>query len=385
MFRTSVFSKLSAQPRRKLVTGAVGLTVLVVLLLLLFSHRGGAVGGKVQALFGKKAIPLDQFATEIAGVYCQTLKECNPGAELQARTGYGDFEAKCRVEWENRFREDVMAGMNDAMTRGTFNYNAISASDCLEKVVGLGCKAFDADVYEVCADTFQGDTSDGSCKSGYECKAGQRCETENQCPGVCVSKSSTAQPCRNSGDCSSGLFCSERSGTCTPLVEVNGACDPAAGEFQCVEGSVCKDRKCIAYSNIYVASQGDSCDLLSRCRPGLVCAMGEDSNKCEAMAAAGGACKIAYPSQCPEGNFCNANPTFGKVEGVCEAARKEGADCGGNLECASPLRCAEGKCRNVGKRGEQCKANADCWSSNCSKGTCTEADPCALARTERAG
>jgi hypothetical protein len=385
MFRTSLFSKLSALPRRKLLTGAGALAVVAAILFLLLSSKSGAVGGKVQALLGKEGIPLEQFPTQIAGVYCQTLKECNPGAELQARTGYGDFEAKCKVEWENRFREDVMAGMNEAIARGSFNYNPIAASDCLQKVVALGCKAFDADVYEVCADAFQGDTSDGSCRSGYECKAGQRCETENQCPGVCVSKSGASQPCRNSGDCASGLFCSERSGSCTPLVEVNGACDPSAGEFQCVEGSVCKDRKCVAYANIYVGSQNDSCDLLSRCRPGLVCAMGDDANKCEPMAAVGGACKVAYPSQCPEGSFCNANPTFGKTTGTCEAARKDGSDCGGNLECASPLRCVEGKCRNVAKRGEQCKANADCWSSNCSKGTCSEADPCDRARTERAG
>lgn len=384
MFKTSVFSKLAALPRKKIFAAIGGAALLVAILMVLFSSKT-PVGAKVQVLLGKKAIPLDQFATEIAGVYCQTLKECNPGAELQARTGYGDFEAKCKLEWENRFREDVMAGMNEALTRGTFSYNAVAASECLQKVVALGCRAFDADVYEVCADTFQGDTDDGSCRSGYECKAGQRCETENQCPGVCVSKSGASQPCRNSGDCASGLFCSERSGTCTALVESGAACDPSAGEFQCVEGSVCKDRKCVAYANIYVGAQGDSCDLLSRCQPGMVCAMGEDSNKCEPMSAAGGACKIAYPSQCPEGSFCNANPTFGKVAGTCETARKDGADCGNNLECASPLRCVEGKCRNVAKRGEQCKANADCWSSNCSKGTCTEADPCELAKNERAG
>jgi len=384
MFKISIFSKLSALPRKKLVTAAGGVTLLLALLLLLFSSKS-PLSGRVQVLLGKKAIPLEQFPTEIANAYCQSLKECNPRSELQARSGYGDFEAKCRTEWENRFREDVMAGMNEALTRGTFSYNPVAASDCLKKVVGLGCKAFDVDVYEVCSDTFKGDTRDGTCRSGYECKAGQRCETENQCPGVCVPKSGASQPCRNSGDCSSGLFCSERSGTCTALVEVGAACDPAAGEFQCVEGSVCKDRKCAAYSSIYVAAQGDSCDLLSRCQPGLVCAMGEDSNKCEPMAAAGAACKIAYPSQCPDGSFCNANPTFGKVTGVCEAARKDGADCGSNLECASPLRCVEGKCHNVAKRGEQCKANADCWSSSCSKGTCTEADPCDLAKSERAG
>lgn len=378
------FSKLAAQPR-KLVTSLLGLSLLIVVVLMLFAGKGGAASGKVQALLGKKSVPLEQFPVEIARIYCQTLKECNPGAELQARTGYGDFEAKCKVEWENRFREDVMAGMNDAMTRGTFSYDAFAASDCLQKVVGLGCKAFDADVYEVCADAFRGDTRDGTCKSGYECKSGQRCETENQCPGVCVPKSGASQPCRNSGDCASGLFCSERSGTCTPLVEVNGACDPSAGEFQCVEGSVCKDRKCVAYANIYVAAQGDACDVLSRCRPGLVCAMGGESNKCEPLSAAGAACKIAYPSQCAEGYFCSASPALGKREGVCEAARQEGSACGSNLECAAPLRCAEGSCRNVAKRGEQCKADSDCWSTNCSKGKCAEADPCEVAKIEKAG
>jgi hypothetical protein len=383
MFRTSVFSKLFAPPRKRLV-GLLGLTLLVAILMLLFGGKSG-VSTKLQTLLGKKSLPLEQFPAEIAKVYCQTLKECNPGAELQARAGYGDFEAKCKVEWENRFREDVMAGMNEAMTRGTFSYNALAAAECLQKVVGLGCKAFDADVYEVCSDAFQGDTRDGTCRSGYECKGGQRCETENQCPGVCVPKSGASQPCRNSGDCASGLFCSERSGTCTPLVEVSGACDPSAGEFQCVEGSVCKDRKCVAYANIYVAAQGESCDVLSRCRPGLVCAMGAESNKCEPLSSAGGACKLAYPSQCPEGSFCTASPSLGKREGVCETARQEGAACGNNLECATPLRCADGKCRNVAKRGEQCKANTDCWSSNCAKGTCAEADPCDVAKTEKAG
>ncbi len=383
MFKT-VLSKLSNQPRKRAL-GIIALALLGLLLALVFAGQGGAATSKVQALLGKKAVPLEQFPVEIARVYCQTLKECNPGAELQARTGYGDFEGKCRVEWENRFREDVMAGMSEAMTRGTFRYDAIAASDCLQKVVGLGCKAFDADVYEVCADAFQGDTRDGTCRSGYECKGGQRCETENQCPGVCVPKSGASQPCRNSGDCASGLFCSERSGTCTPLVEAGGACDPSAGEFQCVEGSVCKDRKCVEYTNIYVAAQGQSCDVLSRCRPGLVCAMGGDANKCEPLSAAGAACKIAYPSQCPEGYFCNANPGLGKREGTCEAARQEGATCGSNLECASPLRCAEGNCRNVAKRGEQCRANTDCWSSNCSRGKCAEADPCDVAKAEKAG
>jgi hypothetical protein len=384
MFRTSLFSKLALQPR-KLAVSLGGLCLLIAILLLLFSGKSNAVTRKVQGLLGKKAIALEQFPTEIAKVYCQSLKECNPGPELQARTGYGDFEAKCKLEWENRFREDVMAGMSEALARGTFNYDPIAASDCVQKVVALGCKAFDADVYEVCADTFQGDTRDGTCRSGYECKGGQRCETENQCPGVCVPKSGASQPCRNSGDCQSGLFCSERSGTCTPLVELNGTCDPSAGEFQCVEGSVCKDRKCVAYANIYVAGQGDSCDVLSRCRPGLVCAMGAESNKCEALAAAGAACKLAYPSQCPEGYFCNANPAMGKREGVCEAARQEGADCANNLECSTPLRCAEGNCRTVAKRGEQCKANGDCWSSNCAQGKCAEADPCDVAKAEKAG
>jgi len=383
MFKT-VLSRLSARPR-KLLLGIAASTLVVVGLALFFVGQGSAATSRVRALLGNRATPIEQFPVEIAKVYCQTLKECNPGAELQARTGYGDFEGKCKLEWENRFREDVMAGMNDAMTRGTFSYDEVAASDCLQKLVGLGCKAFDADVYEVCADAFQGDTRDGTCRSGYECKGGQRCETENQCPGVCVPKSGASQPCRNSGDCASGLFCSERSGTCTPLVEAGSACDPSAGEFQCVEGSVCKDRKCVAYTNIYVAAQGDTCDVLSRCRPGLVCAMGASANKCEPLSAAGSACKIAYPSQCPEGYFCNASPSMGKREGVCEAARQEGAACGGNLECANPLRCSDGSCRHVAKRGEQCRADTDCWSSNCSKGKCAEADPCDVAKAEKAG
>ena len=385
MLRTSLFSKLSALPRRKLLTGAGALAVVVAISFLLLASKSGAVGDKVQALLGKEGIPLGQFPVRIASMYCQTLKECNPGVELQARAGYGDFGAQCKLEWENRFREDVMAGMNEALARGSFNYDAIAASNCLQKLAGLGCKAFDVDVYEVCAEAFQGHSSDGSCRSGYECEAGQRCATENQCPGVCVSKSGASQPCRNTGDCTSGLFCSERSGSCTPLIEVNGACDPSAGEFQCVEGSTCKDRKCVAYSNIYVGSHNDACDLLNRCRPGLVCALGDDDNRCEPMAALGGACKVAYPSQCPEGSFCNANPTFGQIMGTCEAARQAGAVCGGHSECASPLRCVEGECRSVAKRGEPCKANADCWSSQCSKGVCREADPCDLARNERAG
>src|SRR6478752_7594049 len=65
MFRTSIFSKLFAQPRRRLLS-VFGLTLLVAIVFFLFSAKGGAVSSQVQALLGKKSVPLEQFPAEIA-------------------------------------------------------------------------------------------------------------------------------------------------------------------------------------------------------------------------------------------------------------------------------------------------------------------------------
>ncbi len=318
---------------------------------------------------------IDDFSKGIAQVYCEALMQCNPQPELDARSTYGGFSAQCHLEWENRFREETMAGMDDAIAAGTFAYNGTSAEACLEKIRSLGCRMFDVSVFETCTTTFVG-KSEGACSASYECPTGQRCEVENSCPGSCVPLSQDGQPCRNAGDCAGGLFCSEKSATCEPLSDKGEPCDPGAGEFQCVEGSYCKDKTCVPFEKLYTGKEGDACSETARCADGLSCTLDVDGNVCKKLAKPGGECLAGFPSHCPKGHFCTAALGLGVPVGKCEPLRKEGKACARTSDCEQSLTCAEGLCRKLSPVGGACDSNADCWSNTCSGKKCAPKDPC---------
>lgn len=324
-----------------------------------------------QFMRGTDPISLEEFPVRYADAYCAALEACDAPADMAARFPGAIPSDACRVTSERFFRSRTMAGMTSALERSTLEYNAAFAEDCLENFRELGCGAFDASLFEICANTFVGQ-SDEECLVEYECGPSQRCERGNGCAGTCVNKSESGQPCRASGECISGHYCSEENNVCLPVKKVGERCATSDGNLQCSEGSFCSDGKCSPIDSRYSRTLGQSCGQEGLCEQGLSCAAAPQGNQCLARSGKGQKCWSATPSQCPVGTFCTAAPNQGEWEGTCEAKLAAGTPCSGDDHCDAQLECLGGLCRQRREIGATCQEDYDCLSSHCLDRECTE-------------
>jgi hypothetical protein len=113
--------------------------------------------------------------------------------------------------------------------------------------------------------------------------------------------------------------------------------------------------------------------------------MADPPLSCAARVGSGEACRLAFPDQCPEDEYCNLTPAgvmLGVVDSTCVPRPAAGEPCGGlNSDvCAANARCNPGAdsndCKALTEIGGGCNVDAVCYSDHCVDGTCASANSC---------
>ena len=123
------------------------------------------------------------------------------------------------------------------------------------------------------------------------------------------------------------------------------------------------------------------------CEAGLSCAATVSGNPpsavyaCEGAVAAGAACKLAVPDQCPAGQFCDVNPAMQTFTSTCKPLPTDGEPCTNfQNQCAARHECGNEnprpRCHAVNRIGGECVTDSHCSSEHCSGGACIAVMQC---------
>lgn len=251
---------------------------------------------------------------------------------------------------------------HDAIVRGDLDFHLDQAEACLARGISLlGCpQAFTARV-----------PVGGACDHDFEC-----------IDGLCAPEEfERSRPSWALGDC----------GTCIPFRQEGEECGFTGWNGQvCADGLFCAgaEDRCVR-----LAERGDTCNLSSRCGPGLKCVDGS----CQDETPNGGACSEdvecgGYNAVCMRvcdatGVPCDDAPCEGSCTAECtEGFRAHGRECAGDSHCL--VQCVDGACVSPGA-GEPCELGHCAPGTVCSERTCrtevTEGEACDSARPCAAG
>jgi hypothetical protein len=353
---------------------------------------GTTGGGGAAGAAGSSGTPvaLDQLGTAIAPVICDILKTCQgPGFGL----AFSSAEA-CQKQIADGFADASYPTLKDEVDSGTVVFDGTKAAACLDQIKALGCDYPTSRIASVCQDLLAGQVAEGaSCTSGDECTVGHYCKVDAACPGKCTPLEAAGGACKKSDDCVSGLVCDGDSSQCVKPAAIGQACKQ--GKPPCNLDGLCvgvDDAKktpgmCTTYTAALSAAQGASCDIAKTqlCLPALACAVATidatgATYSCVPRVTSGAACKLAIPSMCPTGEYCDGiDTTKGKIDGTCKALPTQGQDCAPNLagaNCAEGLVCgADLTCKARGKNGVACADKSECYGA-CVNKVCAPTNAC---------
>jgi hypothetical protein len=320
------------------------------------------------------------FPAEIAGVLCDAFADC--AAPLLDAFLAGD----CETELTRDF-EDDMGDLQRLIADGRVAYDAEQGAACVDALRAAGCDALRGDSPEVCDAALDGTVANGGdCNSDAECKGDSYCKEEAQCPGTCTALAAVGDDCLSTA-CEDGAFCNDE-GKCQREPAAGQPCDELAA--QCEFGSLCigADAEaavagtCKPIDDVFAAGEGEACDLEAQqlCKAGLSCAVisfdmqAGIQAECTKPVAAGAACKVAAPQQCPVEQYCDLGSEAGSFEGTCRALPQAEEPCGENQLCAPGLSCVGNGdatvCKPLARIGASCTADAACHSGLCRAGKC---------------
>src|SRR5262249_32390975 len=178
-------------------------------------------------------------------------------------------------------------------------------------------------------------------------------------------------------------------GTCTSLLAEGAACE---ADSNCQDGLTCSDQKvCKKSAGVdLTGADGSACDPTAAkfCQSGLFCAAvsvatGAPTFRCESQPATG--CHVAFPEECPDGQFCKLANATQSLVGTCTPLPKAGQPCdkptpvdSRNL-CAAGTTCdaAAGNCVAFQDNGGSCTGDNQCYSKSCSTAGACVASKCA--------
>lgn len=330
-----------------------------------------------------------ELGTELASVQCELAVDCfGPFLKVALRG------ADC-VTYFGRVAEDE--GLNEterAVDEGRVEYHPERVQACADAVLANGCEQDNPQLPE-CEAVFEGSVPlGGECMIAQECEGEATCVVDNACPGECGSLRLAGDACRENSDCQAGLICSDETERCVAPVAAQGACGGGV-EPECGGGLLCMgdDEEegiagtCRPTDAVFVAEVGASCDFQNAlCNEDLSCVIaGSDPEtglitECAPTVAAGAACNVGIPTQCPEGYYCNAQPTLGEFEGICVPLPEAGEPCIAPLEgsaCGAYAICnGENQCVAISRLGEPCETDDACYSGRCEAGACVSEAAC---------
>jgi hypothetical protein len=355
-----------------------------------------ACSGSDESGDGPAPIPLEDLAATAAPVYANLYLSCvGPLADEATRLWHGE-DLATRME---RRLTDEYALLQNAVDAGRVAYHADLMPACVAAVGARACdQILDRNISE-CELAVEGTVAvAGACTSDWECEGTNVCKFEDGCPGVCRPRGAAGTVCQRDDECSDGLICfvtvaqGQATGLCSAPSEASQPCEgnQSAG---CRPDLFCAGAKnravppvpgtCSSYTDVFSGAAGTTCNLSDTlCASGLCCAVQTIApleGECEPAVESGATCRLAFPEQCPVGQYCG-ELNGATLQGTCVALPGEGEACarldGDDPLCAAYLRCDGGTCRAIQRLGGTCSSNALCYSENCVDGRCQSGSVC---------
>ncbi|HJL17653.1 MAG TPA: hypothetical protein RMH99_18460 [Sandaracinaceae bacterium LLY-WYZ-13_1] len=340
-------------------------------------------------------VAFEDLPTQYASTVCQPFADC--AGETVARSSFGP--GRCETFFEGSFRNGTMPQWMGALERGTTGYDEGAAAACLDAFADLGCDITIAASPPECQRIFVGTIEPGgACSLTEECAGDAYCDGAS-CPdssGTCAARKENGAACDGDVECRAGLTCEDR--TCAPPASRrDGPCGGPEG-LNCPLDQICvgdteeSAGSCTPRSEVLTAAVGEVCEVeegTALCQEGLSCALVGGGMtglewECKEGVGAGAPCNVAFPSMCPEDQYCDADPAMtGSFEGTCTALPTEGMACADSSEgsCASGLTCVRGEtastCVRPKDNGQPCSEGGECHSGLCEGGVCAAPELCA--------
>lgn len=319
------------------------------------------------------SITQDQFDTMFPDAACAAIEAC--AGDTVARIFLGGAGG-CDAAFGAAYRNAAGPAYDQAVARGTVVFDPVAARACLAALEADPCTLSNNGTAALaCQDVFQGtQPAGGACSINEECGVDQFCSFTTACPGTCQARRTSGQSCTDERHCSAGLTCGT-DGMCVAPRMVGAGCTEIG---ECPLGMLCNGGQCRPHEEVLVGTEGGTCSLMTGplCAPGLSCVVDEvgaggATFVCRAAVAAGAACRLGIPAQCPAGQACSETDAMRlDFDGVCAPVPStEGATC--DLSgCAEGLRCTDEVCVRIRDNGEACETPTSCASGQCMGGVC---------------
>jgi hypothetical protein len=333
-----------------------------------------------------EGIPITELPTRFADTACAALTTC-----VGAAAGLLFAGEDCEQRLETQLG-DALATIQSSIASGKVRYAGDKLQACLDALRNGGCVLSEAFESAACQAALDGTVEiGGGCQFNLECAGAAYCRSAGACPGTCTAREPAGQSCSHDDDCAPGLACSSVTDQCYRPAGLGAACWRSQGT-ECELGLYCKGDTqlqagtCASFSTVLTGQAGAACDPTqgSLCAPELSCVIeGVNPLKsfCRARVAAGGACKIAFPDQCPVEQYCAVPENT--LDGTCRPKPAEGQACvkatpldSEATLCAPYLRCENGSCKALQKLGGSCQSSDVCWSQTCVGGKCAPEGSC---------
>ncbi len=326
---------------------------------------GGGTGG-TGGTGGGTGGDLSAFKAEYTDAACTAVDACF--GELAANFGLTD----CPDALGTLFDNITGPLMQQAIDKGTVVYDSAAFAACADALKD-GCGFLGTGLPDACSTVFEGQVAAGAaCAQSLECAPNHWCESGAECEGTCKAKVGAGQPCTEEEACEAGLLC--EADVCIAAPTEGDACDTEG--VSCALGTACvaaaggTTGTCRAYADFFTVPMGGACNLAdgALCKDGVCVLQPDFTGKCEAMSTPGGACKGAFPSQCPAWHWCAADTS------TCQPLPAEGEACLPQTElvrCNSGLACVAEACAALTDLGAPCEVEETCHSGNCDDGVCT--------------
>jgi len=291
--------------------------------------------------------------------------------DYMVRCGFATDEALCAAAWGEFLRPD--ANLDAAVEKGSVEFDAKAAKQCLESVREAECGGFffEEAPSDACEKVFVGTIENGdACWIDEQCVS-RSCQVEDCvmacCQGVCIAPPPDAGiggDCETQ-DCVSGAYCEydfmDGTFTCLAQKGAGAECvgdDECSGSLACFadscqappgEGAPCLGGRCGGALGCDLASntcqklrgEGQSCEPeASLCAFGLACSIA--NKKCEAPGGVGSAC--SFDSGCRDA-WCDYDFVAGA--GTCQPRLANGAACVFDDACQSAYCSQDGLCGPV--------------------------------------
>ena len=329
----------------------------------------------------------EELAGMRADAICAALEACQ-GADLLSQSMDGQ---PCAWKIGGVFANRNMAHFGDSVLAGRVIFRPDNATLCIEDLAATGCDVKASRWRQVCGSTVEGSVeTGGQCVIDEECSDSAYCERGADgtvCPGECVALKGENNSCTSSEQCEHGLVCF--GGTCeAPLLQED---DCTGAPELCRIGLLCLAGSCQPQANVYGAGPDEPCDPFTgelcsiEGQQPLVCAEQPiGSALCRERVAAGAVCRRSVPSQCPVGQYCEAEAgqegNCKDLPGLYEECRPENKDrrCGPGLVCDTYQSGGEA-CVPIKDNGGTCEGDASCFSGRCDDDlTCAPPPACVL-------